>query len=100
MADGTGNEEQRDALRRIGCDFGRGYLFTRPMPPEALADGGPRRPYPGPAGQLVAYPITSSIPLVRRLLSRLSAEGARLADRAGERGRCTSPPCIKSDQLR
>jgi diguanylate cyclase len=37
VAEGIENEEQRDALRRIGCDFGRGYLFARPMPPEVLA---------------------------------------------------------------
>jgi diguanylate cyclase (GGDEF)-like protein/PAS domain S-box-containing protein len=33
VAEGIENEHQRQALSRIGCDFGQGYLFARPAPP-------------------------------------------------------------------
>ena len=36
VAEGIENEQQREALSRIGCDFGQGYLFARPMPPEGV----------------------------------------------------------------
>ena len=37
VAEGIEHEEQREALREIGCDFGQGYLFARPMAPEAVS---------------------------------------------------------------
>jgi EAL domain-containing protein (putative c-di-GMP-specific phosphodiesterase class I) len=36
VAEGIENEQQREALGRIGCDFGQGYLFARPVPPEGI----------------------------------------------------------------
>ena len=38
VAEGVETAEQRDFLVSVGCDLMQGYLFGRPMPPEALAD--------------------------------------------------------------
>jgi diguanylate cyclase (GGDEF)-like protein len=42
VAEGVETREQRDELRALGCTFGQGYLFARPLAPrelEALVDG-------------------------------------------------------------
>jgi EAL domain-containing protein (putative c-di-GMP-specific phosphodiesterase class I) len=31
IAEGIERQEQADALRDIGCEFGQGYLFSRPL---------------------------------------------------------------------
>jgi diguanylate cyclase (GGDEF)-like protein/PAS domain S-box-containing protein len=36
IAEGVETAEQRDLLVGIGCDYAQGYLFARPMPPEAF----------------------------------------------------------------
>ncbi len=36
IAEGIETPEQRDFLRDDGCQFGQGYLFSRPKPPEEL----------------------------------------------------------------
>ncbi|MEV4537962.1 EAL domain-containing protein [Asanoa sp. NPDC049518] len=37
VAEGIETTEERDLLRRIGCPYGQGFLFSRPMPlPDAL----------------------------------------------------------------
>ncbi len=34
VAEGVETEEQRDLLLKAGCDFGQGYLFSKPVPVE------------------------------------------------------------------
>jgi diguanylate cyclase (GGDEF)-like protein/PAS domain S-box-containing protein len=36
IAEGVETEEQRDLLLAAGCDYGQGYLFSRPVPAEQL----------------------------------------------------------------
>jgi diguanylate cyclase (GGDEF)-like protein/PAS domain S-box-containing protein len=36
IAEGIETESQRLALRRMGCGFGQGHLFSRPLAPEAV----------------------------------------------------------------
>jgi predicted signal transduction protein with EAL and GGDEF domain len=38
VAEGVETAEQLAALREIGCDHLQGFLFARPMPPDALAE--------------------------------------------------------------
>ncbi len=34
IAEGVETEQQRDLLKQINCDYGQGYLFSRPVPAE------------------------------------------------------------------
>jgi EAL domain-containing protein (putative c-di-GMP-specific phosphodiesterase class I) len=34
IAEGIETKEQRELLESLNCDFGQGYLFARPAPPE------------------------------------------------------------------
>jgi diguanylate cyclase (GGDEF)-like protein len=36
VVEGIETEGQRDQLRAAGCDYGQGYLFSRPVPPELI----------------------------------------------------------------
>jgi len=36
IAEGVETEQQRDLLSRANCDYAQGYLYSRPVPPEAF----------------------------------------------------------------
>jgi EAL domain-containing protein (putative c-di-GMP-specific phosphodiesterase class I) len=36
VAEGSETSNQVADLRELGCPFGQGYLFARPLPPEEL----------------------------------------------------------------
>jgi EAL domain-containing protein (putative c-di-GMP-specific phosphodiesterase class I) len=36
IAEGVETTAQADALQRLGCDLGQGYLYARPMPAEQV----------------------------------------------------------------
>ncbi len=38
IAEGVETEEQRRLLTEIGCDYGQGYLFSKPLPAEEFED--------------------------------------------------------------
>jgi EAL domain-containing protein (putative c-di-GMP-specific phosphodiesterase class I) len=38
VAEGVETEEQAARLRTLGCTLAQGYLFSRPVPPEAVRD--------------------------------------------------------------
>jgi diguanylate cyclase (GGDEF)-like protein/PAS domain S-box-containing protein len=38
VAEGIEHPEQLDALRALGCAFGQGYLFAKPLPPEQVTE--------------------------------------------------------------
>jgi len=47
IAEGVETEEQRDSLRRLGCQEAQGYLFSRPVPALQLSEAFKIRPYMG-----------------------------------------------------
>lgn len=36
IAEGIETEVQLDILKRVGCDFGQGYIFSKPIRPDAF----------------------------------------------------------------
>ena len=61
VAEGIERSTQRDALVDLGCRFGQGYLFARPMPVRALT-GLLQEPGIGPAARSVARGSGSRVP--------------------------------------
>jgi EAL domain-containing protein (putative c-di-GMP-specific phosphodiesterase class I) len=43
-AEGIETTEQLDAVRQLGCDWGQGFLFARPLPPDEFEALLRRRP--------------------------------------------------------
>ncbi len=48
VAEGVENVEQFRALRELGCQWAQGYLFSRPVPPEAIERSAAGLPYGDP----------------------------------------------------
>jgi diguanylate cyclase (GGDEF)-like protein/PAS domain S-box-containing protein len=46
VAEGVESERQLAELRRLGCDFAQGYLFSRPLPASQIAVGSGRLGHP------------------------------------------------------
>jgi len=38
IAEGVETQQQHDLLKKIGCDYGQGYLFSRPLSPEKFEE--------------------------------------------------------------
>jgi EAL domain-containing protein (putative c-di-GMP-specific phosphodiesterase class I) len=38
IAEGVDDPAQLDRLRELGCELAQGYLFSRPLPADAVAD--------------------------------------------------------------
>ncbi|AGZ41754.1 putative bifunctional diguanylate cyclase/phosphodiesterase [Actinoplanes friuliensis] len=38
VAEGIETDEQRELIQSLGYEYGQGYLFSRPLPPELMAD--------------------------------------------------------------
>jgi diguanylate cyclase (GGDEF)-like protein/PAS domain S-box-containing protein len=56
VAEGIEDEIQLDALRRLGCSLGQGYLWSRPVPPEEFPGGFNMPPAPDPEALLALAP--------------------------------------------
>lgn len=57
VAEGVERIGQRDALRRLGCQLGQGWLFGRPVPADRMGDVVP----------VAAFPEQASLSMVRAL---------------------------------
>jgi len=44
IAEGVETEQQRDLLKKIGCDYGQGYLFSMPLSSEKFEERLLQRP--------------------------------------------------------
>ena len=52
IAEGVENEAQLSELRRLGCDYAQGHLFSRALPPEKVTAAARARGCPGYSGIL------------------------------------------------
>ena len=75
VAEGVETADQLSVLRRLGCDLGQGYLFSRPLPAHAAVQWLSRATTPRPARPRSAPALQTAV--VERAL-QLQAEGASL----------------------
>jgi PAS domain S-box-containing protein len=76
VAEGVETQEQANMLLWLGCDFGQGYLYSKPVPAEQLPPILSRRPHAYsicPSGPADAGPITSLEALPGQRFAQLQA---------------------------
>ena len=66
VAEGVEYREHHDALRAMGCPYGQGYLFSRPLPADRTAEWLAPAPWSadradGPTGGSATRPMSSGI---------------------------------------
>jgi diguanylate cyclase (GGDEF)-like protein/PAS domain S-box-containing protein len=101
VAEGVETEAQRAALLALGCRFGQGYLFARPMPPDEVTPlllaplppvpgGAPWRPTARPvaaaAGPTTAGPATAGVHAAAVMPDACHAEAMALATASARSG--------------
>ena len=52
VAEGVESQEIWEVLRELGCDYGQGYHFSRPIPPDQFVDW------------MTAFAVPVTVPLV------------------------------------
>ncbi|MEV8585609.1 aminotransferase class I/II-fold pyridoxal phosphate-dependent enzyme [Streptomyces sp. NPDC051180] len=86
VAEGIEHEEQRALLADMGCRFGQGYLFARPMTAHQAESYLHRAPTPGeqrPAVRLAEPPATGPTASVAGPAARITGHGPEGTVRAG-----------------
>ena len=91
VAEGIEMDEQREHLQSIGCEFGQGYLFARPLAPEladaalfGVLDAGHvgAAPPAAPAGPTAVGPTAAGLPPSTRRPGRPSGASPAATSRA------------------
>lgn len=90
VAEGVETADQLSVLRRLGCELGQGYMFTRPMSTTATGEwlaralspravASPRGKAPDPAAVRRALELQAEGASLHTVAARLNAEGHRFA---------------------
>jgi EAL domain-containing protein (putative c-di-GMP-specific phosphodiesterase class I) len=81
VAEGVETQEQLACLMHMGCEFIQGYLFSRPVPADQLADlaralAGPTRPIPRPRADPNRADVVDDVaPDLHARMLQLAADG-------------------------